>query len=202
MGSFVTDKRILIACEFSGVVRDAFIRRGFDAVSCDYLPSESYFGPHIQGNVKSLLREPWDLVIAHPPCTYLCNSGVSHLTKTTGTRWNYLDAAAEFFLECLNANAPRVAVENPTMHKYAIERIGRKEDFAVQPWQFGHGETKRTCFWIKNLPVLIPTNVVSGREARLYKLPPSKNRSKERSRTYLGIAEAMADQWGNLLRDQ
>lgn len=187
--------RVLVACEYSGVVRDAFIRHGHDAISCDLLPSESDFGPHIQGDVRPLLRQEWDMVIAHPPCTYLANSGVSWLHKREG-RWKDMLEGATFFLECLAANAPMVAVENPTMHKYAIDLIGRKEDCAVQPYQFGHGESKRTCFWLNELPPLMPTYFHSAREQRLHRLPPSPDRWKERSRTYPGIAEAMAIQWG------
>ena len=182
--------RVLIACEFSGIVRDAFIARGHDAVSCDLLPTERP-GPHVEGDVRPMLRERWDLVIAHPPCTYLANSGVRWLYSKP-ERWRLLGAAAGFFSQCLNANADRVAVENPVMHKWAGMR---KPDFTVQPWQFGHGETKRTCFWTKRLPPLLPTNIVAGRDARVHREPPGPDRWKKRSLTYPGIAAAMAEQW-------
>ena len=186
--------RVLIACEYSGVVRDAFANQGHDAWSCDILPSESA-GNHIKDDVLNHLNEDWDLMIAHPPCTRLCNSGVSWLHKRN--LWEDLDKAAVFFTKLLHADIPKIAVENPIPHKYAVERIGRKYDQIIQPWQFGHGETKATCLWLKNLPRLQPTNVVEGREQRLHRLPPSKDRAKLRSKTYTGIAEAMAYQFCN-----
>ena len=187
--------KILVACEFSGVVRDAFINNGHDAISCDLLPSDRK-GPHIIEDAEILLSKSWDLVIAHPPCTYLCNSGVRWLHEQDG-RWGKLQDAAKFFSLCLNANASMVAVENPIMHKYGVALVGRKHNFSVQPYEFGHGETKRTCFWTKNLPPLIPTCIVKGRYGRVHHTPPSKDRWKLRSITYAGIAKAMADQWGN-----
>ena len=190
--------RVAIICEFSGVVRDAFLRRGHFAVSVDLLPSESDFGIHIIGDARPFLAMPWDLVIAHPPCTTLCNSGVRWLHERP-ERWPQMFEAAEFFRECLNANAPRVAVENPVMHGYGVERVGRKQDFSVQPWQFGDGETKRTCFWTRNLPPLESTNVVDGREGRVFRAPPKEDRWKGRSRFPLGMADAMAEQWGKLI---
>ena len=183
--------RVLVACEFSGIVRDAFLARGHDAVSCDLLPSEAP-GPHYQCNVRPLLRHPWDLVIAHPPCTYLANSGVRWL-HSQPERWFKMVCAAEFFQDCLDANAPRVAVENPVMHGHACIR---KPDFTIQPWQFGHGETKRICFWTRGLTQLRPTEIVEGREARVHRMAPGPDRAKERSRFYTGIAAAMAEQWG------
>ena len=183
--------RVLVACEFSGVVRDAFIARGYDAVSCDLLPSETP-GPHLQQDVTPLLAQRWDLVIAHPPCTYLANSGVRWLYSQPG-RWEKLREARAFFLACLSANAPKIAVENPVIHRHA--KI-RKPDFTVQPWQFGHGETKRTCFWTKNLPALEPTNVMKERYPRVHRESPGPDRWKKRSVTYAGIASAMAEQWG------
>lgn len=189
--------RVLVACEFSGVVRDAFLARGHDAISCDLLPTESP-GPHVQGDVRPLLREQWDLVIAHPPCTYLCNSGVRWLHEREG-RMVEMKEAAKFFQACLNANARMVAVENPTMHKYAVEAVGSKYDFAVQPYEFGHEESKRTCFWSKNLPPLIPTRIMQIRRQSVHKASPGPNRWKLRSMTFPGIAAAMADQWGALI---
>lgn len=185
--------KVLIACEYSGIVRDAFIKEGHDAWSCDILSTELE-GNHIQDNVLNHLNRGWDLMIAHPPCTRLCNSGVSWLHKRN--LWNDLDEAAIFFKKLLYADIPKIAVENPIPHKYAVERIGKKYDQIVQPWQFGHGETKATCLWLKNLPKLQPTNVVEGREQRLHRLPPSKDRAKLRSKTYIGIAKAMANQFG------
>jgi hypothetical protein len=186
--------RVLVACEFSGVVRDAFIRRGHSAVSCDLLPSETP-GPHIQGDVRDCLLMDWDLMIAHPPCTYLANSGVRWLYRDND-RWDAMVQAAEMFCALLYAPIERVAVENPVMHGYARTLIGERSTQTIQPWQFGHGETKATCLWLRGLPPLAPTNIVSGRAARVHRLAPSLDRWKARSRTLPGIAEAMANQWG------
>ena len=189
--------RVLIACEFSGIVRDAFISRGHDAISCDLLPSDRD-GPHIMGDVRQVLTEPWDLVIAHPPCTRLCNSGVRWLHERN--LWQDMREAAQFFLECLGANSPLVAVENPVIHKYARDIIGRGPDFTCQPWQFGDPAKKRTCFWTRGLPALKPTSNLKATDARadVHLMPPSADRWKLRSITYQGIANAMADQWGSL----
>ena len=192
--------RVLVACEFSGVVREAFRARGHDAWSCDLIPCDGDFSHHIQGHVEYALDNSWDIMIAHPPCTYLCNSGVRWLYNKDGSinrsRWHNMSLAAFFFLDLLNADIPLIAVENPIMHKYAKQII--RQDYAqiVQPWQFGHGETKATCLWLKGLPELKPTDIVDGREARVYKMAPSKDRGKLRSITYQGIANAMAEQWG------
>lgn len=197
--------RVLVACEYSGRVRDAFIRRGHDAMSCDILPTDSP-GPHYQGNVQNILGDNWDLMVAHPPCTYMTNSGVTWLHKDP-TRWAKLDDAAAFFKLLLDAPIEKIAVENPIMHKYAKERIGGvKQTQVLQPWMFGHTEQKATCLWLKNLPPLVPTNDVKAEmlqlpdneRQRLHYLPPSADRWKLRSTTYTGIAEAMADQWGAL----
>lgn len=197
--------RVLVACEYSGRVRDAFIRRGHDAMSCDILPTDSP-GPHYQGDVQNILGDNWDLMVAHPPCTYMTNSGVTWLHKDP-TRWAKLDDAAAFFKMLLDAPIEKIAVENPIMHKYAKERIGGvKQTQVVQPWMFGHTEQKATCLWLKNLPPLVPTNDVKAEmlqlpdneRQRLHYLPPSADRWKLRSTTYMGIAEAMADQWGTL----
>ena len=192
--------KVLVACEFSGIVRDAFIAKGHDAISIDILPTERP-GPHMQGDVLSHLRycpvyRSYDLMIAHPPCTRLCNSGVMWLAKRN--LWDDMRTGAEFFKTIMQASIPKIAIENPIMHKYAKEIIGRKQDQVIQPWQFGHGETKATCLWLKGLPKLTPTDIVDGREQRLHKLPPSKDRAKLRSITFQGIADAMADQWGSL----
>ena len=198
--------RVLIACEYSGVVRRAFAARGHDAWSCDLLPSEDHANQHIIGDARDLLNDGWDLLmVAHPPCTRLCNSGVRWLSrppkgKTLAQMWADLDEAADLFSAFWNAPIDRVAVENPIMHRHARERI---RNFApasqqLQPWQFGHGETKATCLWLKNLAPLRPTNIVEGRTQRVHRMSPGPNRWRERSRTYQGIADAMADQWGSL----
>lgn len=197
--------RVLVACEYSGRVRDAFIARGHDAVSCDLLPTDAD-GPHVQGDARDLLQDGWDLLVAHPPCTFLANSGVRHL-HTNAKRWPELFDAAALFRAFLNAPVPRIAVENPIMHKYGRELIGGgRADQAIQPWMFGHPETKATCLWLKGLPPLKPTKDVKAEmEAlpdaerhRIHHLPPSKDRWKLRSTTFQGIADAMAEQWGDL----
>lgn len=201
------EAKVLVACEFSGIVRDAFLDRGHDAWSCDLLPSESPSNRHLQRDVREILDWGWDcLIVAHPPCTRLCNSGVRWLSsppkgKTLEQMWQELDEGAELFSDLWNAPVPHIAVENPVMHKHAKERIRNYEEFSqsVQPWQFGHGEVKRTCLWLRSLPNLIETNVVSGREARVHRMPPGADRAKERSRFFPGIAEAMADQWGPVI---
>jgi hypothetical protein len=195
--------KVLVACEYSGRVRDAFIAKGHDAMSCDLLPTDAP-GPHYQGSVLDIVGDGWDLMIAHPPCTYLTNSGVTWLHRDP-SRWEMLDDGAAFFKLLLDAPIPKICIENPIMHKYAKERIGgARQSQVIQPWMFGHMEQKATCLWLKGLPLLQPTNNVkeammllpkSERE-RLHYLPPSKDRWKLRSTTYQGIADAMADQWG------
>jgi len=185
---------VLVACEFSGIVRNAFTQRGHNAWSCDFLPTETE-GNHYQTDVRNVLYNAWDLMIAHPPCTYLCNSGVRWLYEREG-RWDEMRKAAEFFKYLLEANIPAIAIENPIPHRYAVEIIGRKYDQIIQPWEFGHGETKATCLWLKNLPFLVATKIVSRREQRIWKLPKTEDRGKKRSISYKGIAEAMAEQWG------
>lgn len=198
--------KVLVACEYSGRVRDAFAALGHDAMSCDLLPTDRE-GKHYQGDVRDLLAMPWDLMIAHPPCTYLTNAGVCHL-KTDPDRWAQLDEGAAFFKMLLNAPVARKAVENPIMHKYAIYRIGGvKQTQVIQPWMFGHKEQKATCLWLVGLPPLMPTNNVKDEmmelpkreRERLHYLSPSPDRWKLRSTTYQGIADAMAAQWGPLL---
>jgi hypothetical protein len=182
--------RVLVACEYSGCVRDAFISKGHDAMSCDMLPTDAP-GPHYQGDVRDLLGLGiWDLMIAHPPCTHLAVSGARHFAakKASGVQ----DYALDFVRLLLDAPIHRIALENPI--SIISSRI-RKPDQIIQPWQYGHGETKATCLWLKNLPKLQPTNIVEGREARIHKMPPSADRWKERSRTFAGIADAMAGQW-------
>ena len=186
--------RVLVACEFSGIVRDAFIARGHDAWSCDLLPSERPGPRHIEGDVADHLVEDWDLMVAHPPCTRLANSGVRWLAERG--LWPELAQGAAFFRALLEADIPRVAVENPIPHKYALEIIGRRYDQIVQPWMFGHGETKATCLWLKGLAPLRPTDVVDGRLQRVFLEARTPDRWKNRSRTYQGIADAMAEQWG------
>lgn len=187
--------RVLVACEYSGVVREAFRARGHEAWSCDLLPADDGNQYHHQGDALPLLCEDWDLLIAHPPCTRLCNSGVRWLHERD--LWDDMREGANLFLDFLNAPIPRIAVENPVMHKHAREIIGRGPDFTIQPWQFGHGEVKRTCFWTKGLPPLQPTNIVEGRAPRVHHASPGKDRWKERSTTLPGIAAAMAEQWGS-----
>ena len=179
--------KVLVACEYSGTVRDAFLRAGHDAASCDLLPTDSP-GPHIQGNVLDLLGDGFDLIIAHPPCTHLAVSGARWFKDKQTEQAE----AIEFFMSLANAPIPRIAIENPVC---IMSTKWRKPDQIVQPWQFGHGETKATCLWLKGLPLLTPTDVVDGREARVHKLPPSADRWKLRSTTYEGIADAMASQW-------
>ena len=191
--------RVLVACEYSGIVRDAFIRRGHDAWSCDILDSDSK-GPHIKGDVLNVLGDGWELMIAHPPCTYLCNSGVRWLERGNNKkRWKLMEEGADFFKKIIDAPVPKIAVENPVVHGYALKLIGRDFDQSIQPWEFGHGETKRTCLWLKNLPHLMPTRYVEGREHRIHRLSPGPMRGHERARTLVGIAEAMADQWGSYI---
>jgi hypothetical protein len=190
--------RVLVGCETSGRVREAFKKRGHDAISVDLLPSDDNSGDHYIGDVRAVINHfgPWDIGIFHPPCTRLCNSGVRWLHERD--LWAEMREACSLFLACLNAPIPRVAVENPVMHKHAREIIGRGADFSIQPWQFGHGETKRTCFWTRNLPPLVPTKIVTGRLPVVHKMAPSEDRWKKRSVTYQGIADAIAEQWGAL----
>jgi len=152
--------KVLIACEFSGIVREAFRNLGYNAWSCDLLPSEIPSKYHIQKDVRKIIDRNWDMMIAFPPCTYLCNSGVRWLYEKEG-RWKKLEEAAEFFKYLLNAPIEKIAVENPIPHKYAVNLIGRKYDQIIHPWQFGHPESKATCLWLKNLPKLKPTKIAA-----------------------------------------
>jgi len=180
--------RVLVACEFSGVVREAFTYRGHDAVSCDLLRTD-LLGKHYRGDVRDILDKGWDLMIAHPPCTHLAVSGARWFKDKQQEQAD----ALEFVRLLLDAPIDKIALENPIS---VISTRIRKPDQIIQPWQFGHGETKATCLWLKNLPKLVPTNIVDGREARIHRLPPGPNRWKLRSTTFQGIADAMADQWG------
>lgn len=182
--------RVLVGCEFSGVVRDAFLARGHDAMSCDLLPSEAP-GPHYQGDIRDVLTERWDLAIFHPPCTDLAVSGARWFPEKRADGRQQRSLA--FVQALLDAPIPRIALENPVS---IISSAIRKPDQIIQPWQFGHGETKTTCLWLKGLPPLAPTDVVDGREARVHHMAPGPERWRERSRTYSGIAAAMAEQWG------
>ncbi len=196
--------KVLVACEYSGTVRDAFIAKGHESMSCDLLPTDVP-GPHYQGDVFDIINKGWDLMIAHPPCTYLTNRGVSWLYKQED-RWKHLIDGAVFFRKLHESNIPRIAIENPIMHKYAKQIVGEEQSQVIQPWMFGHMEQKATCLWLKNLPLLVPTNDVKeemmnlpkNQRERLHYLPPSKDRWKLRSKTFEGIAGAMAGQWGNL----
>lgn len=210
--------RVLIACEFSGTVRDAFAAIGHDAWSCDLLPSEKP-GKHVTGDVLKILDDGWDLAVMHPPCTYILNSGCKWLyqggkrfledgaeNELDGKRWNAMQDGARFFKSCLEAPIERICVENPIMVGYALEIVGRDYDQIIQPHQFGHPESKQTCLWLKNLPPLQGTKDVSHimqslprkQRERVHYASPKKDRWKERSRTLPGIAEAMAQQWGKL----
>lgn len=201
--------RILVACEFSGVVRRAFAQRGHDAWSCDLLPSEDRSNRHIVADARDLLNDGWDLLmVAHPPCTRLCNSGVRWLSKppagkTLDQMQRELREGADLFSAFWNAPIERIAVENPIMHRHAKVLIRNYAEPAqtIQPWQFGHGEIKATSLWLKGLPKLTPTNIVAGRVPRVHHASPGPDRWKERSRTFAGIAEAMADQWGGYAAD-
>ena len=183
--------RVIVACEYSGRVREAFRKLGHDAWSCDILESEDDSEFHIQTCIEDVLNDGWDLMIAHPPCTHLAVSGARHFKakQESGVQQEALD----FVRLLLEADIPKIALENPVS---IISSKIRKPDQIIQPWQFGHGETKATCLWLKGLPKLVPTNIVEGREQRIHKMPPSPTRWKERSRTYQGIADAMAQQWG------
>ena len=180
--------RVLVACEYSATVREAFKARGHYAMSCDLLPTEIP-GLHYEGNVLDILSDGWDLMVAHPPCTHLAVSGARWFKEKQEEQ----QEALKFVRQLLDAPIEKIALENPIS---IISTKIRKPDQIIQPWMFGHGETKATCLWLKNLPNLIPTNIVEGREARIHKMGPSPERWKERSRTFTGIAQAMAEQWG------
>ncbi|KPF66104.1 hypothetical protein IP84_16965 [beta proteobacterium AAP99] len=184
--------RVLVACEYSGRVRQAFRALGFDTWSCDLLDAEDGSPNHIKADaIQVAYMEPWDLMIAHPPCTHLAVSGARHFAaKRADGRQR---AAIDFFMQLASAPIERIALENPIS---VISTEWRKPDQIIQPWMFGHGETKATCLWLKNLPPLMPTDIVEGREPRVHRMSPGPDRWKERSRTYQGVADAMAAQWG------
>ena len=199
--------RVLVACEFSGVVRDAFLARGHDAISCDLLPTESP-GPHIQGDVTPLLREPWDLVIAHPPCTHLCAGHSIKESEMSAERIANRAAAASFFRLCLNSNAPRVAVENPVMRAASKSLVGRGPDGYIDPWMFGNSWKKKTGLWLRGLQMIVPDRIVepTGHWVDQYALGDKRRKAVRgeriagataRSKTFPGIARAMAEQWGD-----
>lgn len=195
--------KVLIACEFSGVVRRAFREAGHNAWSCDLLPAEDGSEFHFQRHAEDIISQGWDLLIAHPPCTYLCNSGVRWLApggKLDAERHKLMQSACDLFALLYWADIPRVAIENPVMHRYAKDYLLSAwkvpaHSQTIQPWQFGHGEIKRTCFWTRGLEPLKPTNIVDGRTPRVHRASPGADRWKERSRTLAGIAAAMAKQW-------
>ena len=185
---------VLIACEFSGVVRNEFAKRGHVAVSCDLLANDSPLigqSEHYQGDVFDIIHLGFDLMIAHPPCTHLCSSGARWFKQKEKEQRE----AIEFVEKLWDCGIPKIAIENPIGVIPRLSKLGKATQI-IQPWWFGHGETKATCLWLKDLPMLSPTNIVEGRESRIHKLPPSKDRGKLRSITYKGIAECMADTWG------
>lgn len=199
--------KALIACERSGVVRRALRDRGHDAWSCDLEPADDASPFHIQGDaIEAAYGRRWDFMLFHAECTYLANSGAKHLyagmkaaNGPNADRWAHMGAAAAFFLTLWNAPIELIAGENPIMLGHPKRLFGIPEPTQIiQPWQFGHGETKATCLWLKGLPPLVPTNIVEGREQRVFRMAPGPNRKRDRSRTYEGIADAMADQWGAL----
>lgn len=183
--------KVLVACEFSGRVRDAFAARGHDTWSCDLLPTERP-GHHLQCDVRDVLGGGWDLMVAFPPCTHLAVSGARWFSEKQTEQREALD----FVRLLMNAPIPRIAIENPVS---IISTRIRRPDQILQPWQYGHGETKATCLWLKNLPKLKPTRIVAGRLARVHFEPPSPERAMNRSRTYTGIADAMAACWGSVV---
>jgi len=182
--------KVLVACESSGVVREAFLALGHDAWSCDLLPADDASPRHVQGNVLSIIDNSWDLMIAHPPCTHLAVSGARWFKNKQREQREAID----FFMALVHAPIPKICVENPIS---IMSTRYRKPDQIIQPWMFGHGETKATCLWLKGLAKLKPTKIVEGREGRIWKLPPSRDRWKLRSKTYQGIADAIATQWSH-----
>jgi hypothetical protein len=185
--------KVFVGGEYSGIIRDAFIRKGHEAVSCDFLDTEKA-GPHYKGDLFDLIDYPWDLAIFHPPCTDTAVSGAKHFEQKKLDGRQYKSVA--FFMQIVrrSEHIPRVCIEHPVS---IMSSLWRKPDQVIQPWQFGHGETIATCLFLKGLPVLKPTKIVDGREPKVHFMPPGPERWKDRSRTYAGIGEAMADQWGS-----
>ena len=196
--------KILVACEYSGIVREAFILKGHDAWSCDLLPTDQPSNKHIQGDVLEIINDNWDLIIAHPPCTHLSVSGAARWAEKVAD--GRQQAAIKFVEDIWNANCPFIAIENPVGALSTRSKLGKASQY-IQPYEFGHAEQKKTGLWLKGLPKLIPTDVVDvsglpdNQRQRLHYLPPSKDRWKIRSTTFQGIADAMADQWGNLRQE-
>ena len=189
--------KILVACEESQAVTIELRRLGHEAYSCDIIPcSGGHPEWHIQQDVIPLLTQKWDMILAFPPCTHLAVSGAKWFAakRADGRQQNAID----FFMQFANSDCPRIAIENPVG---IMSTVWRKPDQIIQPWQFGHGETKRTCLWLKGLPPLIPTEIVEGREQRIWKMPPSEDRAKNRAKTFPGIARAMAEQWAGDIRE-
>lgn len=186
--------KVLVGCEESGAVRDALIAAGHEALSCDLLETRRP-GPHYQGDVFDVIDYPWDMAIFHPPCTHTAVSGALHFSKKRMNGVHYAGVAFFMNLERRSSHIPKVAIEQPVS---VMSTLYRSPDQIIQPWMFGHGETKATCLWLKGLPQLQPTNVVEGREQRIWKMPPSPDRAQKRSETYSGIADAIATQWGKL----
>lgn len=184
--------KVLVACEFSGVVRDAFTAKGHDAMSCDLLPTEAP-GAHYQGDLFDVIDYPWDLAIFHPECTHMAVSGARHFAAKRLAGLQQKSVSFVMKITRRSGHIPRLAIENPVS---ILSSVWRKPDQVIQPWQFGHGETKATCLWLRGLPHLMPTSIVEGRAPRIHHMPPSPDRWKLRSRTYDGIAKAMAAQWG------
>ncbi len=183
--------RVLVACEYSGIMRDACITQGLDAISCDLRPTERP-GPHFQGDVRDMLKQDWAAIFAFSDCTRKANSGVRWLAERN--LWADLDRECELFNEIGAHACPHISRENSLPHKYAVERVGGYTQI-IHPWQHGHGERKPICLWLKGLPPITPTNIVAGREQRIWKMSPGPDRAKERARMFSGVAKAMAEQW-------
>ena len=190
--------KVLVACEFSQIVTKSFRDKGHEAFSCDILPTEGNPDWHYKCDISKVIGNGWDLMIAHPPCTYLSNSGVRWLYEQEGRKGKMI-LGAKWFKTLLDCNIPKIAIENPIMHKYAVDIIGRRQDQIIHPWMFGENESKAVCLWLKNLPKLEAEVLIKPEklEQRVWKMGPSPERQKERSRFFKGIADAMAAQWGN-----
>lgn len=189
--------KILVACEESQAVTIEMRRLGYEAYSCDIEPcSGGHPEWHLQVDALELLKMKWDMILAFPPCTHLAVSGARYFEQKR--KDGRQQAAIDFFMRFANADCPKIAIENPVG---IMSSVWRKPDQIIQPWQFGHGETKKTCLWLKGIPLLVPTNIVDGREQRIWKMPPSEDRAKNRAKTFPGIARAMAEQWAGDIRE-